>query len=147
MVKKKERIKDSKLLQYFVDTGNDIDKFRDAVLRAVCEHHLIRNYESCINSEAVIQYLCKPSEQEDVLVVKLYAREEHASESSDNLWNCSRRASAIAVDDSLSTLRQPGYVVYTEAYVLVTPVSIIEKYIDKHYTITNNVYFRLHENL
>ena len=133
MDKTKTPIKECKLLQYLIQTGNDTDAFRMAVLRCVCEYHNIQEPDKYLNNEAVLRYVYQPWEREDDLVVELYSRKEH-----DPVEDY--EATTHGVD---AVLRQPRTIVYMHAYSLITPVSVIENYIRKNYTIFEDTYFGL----
>jgi len=126
-------IKECKLLQYLIQTGDDTDTFRMAVLQCVFEYHRIQEPEKYLNSEAVLRYVYQPWERVDDLVVELYSRKEH-----DPVEDY--EATPHGVD---AVLRQPRTIVYVHAYSLITPVSVIEKYIQKNYKIFEDTYFGL----
>lgn len=133
MDKTETPIKECKLLQYLIQTGDDTDAFRLAVLQCVCEYHNILEPEKYLNNEAVLRYVYQPWEREDDLVVELYSRKEH-----DPVEDY--KATTHGVD---AVLRQPRTIVYVHAYSLITPVSVIENYIRKNYTIFDGTYFGL----
>ena len=133
MAKTETPIKECKLLQYLIQTGDDTDAFRMAVLRCVCEYHNIQEPDKYLNNEAVLRYVYQPWEREDDLVVELYSRKEH-----DPVEDY--KATTHGVD---AVLRQPRTIVYVHAYSLITPVSVIENYIRKNYTIFEDTYFGL----
>lgn len=135
MDKTETPIKECKLLQYLIQTGDDTDAFRLAVLQCVCEYHNILEPEKYLNNEAVLRYVYQPWEREDDLVVELYSRKEH-----DPVEDY--KATTHGVD---AVLRQPRTIVYVHAYSLITPVSVIENYIRKNYTIFDGTYFGLHK--
>lgn len=141
MDKTKTPIKECKLLQYLIQTGDDTDAFRMAVLQCVCEYYGIQEPEKYINNEAVLRYVYQPWEREDELVVELYSRKEY-----DPVEDY--EATKHGVNTVLSAvLRQPRTIVYVHAYSLITPVSVIENYIHKNYTILNGTYFVLRKKL
>ena len=133
MDKTETPIKECKLLQYLIQTGDDTDAFRMAVLQCVCEYHNILEPEKYLNNEAVLRYVYQPWEREDDLVVELYSRKEH-----DPVEYY--EATTHGVD---AVLRQPRTIVYVHAYSLITPVSVIENYIRKNYTLFDGTYFGL----
>lgn len=128
-------VKESKLLQYLVQTGKDTDAFRMAVLQCVCECHNIPDPEKYLNNEAVIRYVYQPWEGEDWVETELYSRNEH---NPDPLEDYADMHGAVAIQ------RLPRTIVYSKAYELITPVSTIEDYIHKHYSVLEDTYFVLH---
>lgn len=124
-------IKECKLLQYLIQTGDETDTFRMAVLQCVCEYHYILEPEKYLNNEAVLRYVYQPWEREDELVVELYSRKEYDPVET-------YEATPHGVN---SILRQSRTIAYTQAYTLVTPVSVIDKYIRGHFTILDGTYF------
>lgn len=137
MNKTKTPIKESKFLQYLVQTGDDIDTVRKAVLQCVCEYHGIQDPDIYINSEAVLRYVYQPWEREDDLVVDLYSRKEH-----DPVEDYKDDPHGIE-----AVLRQPRTVVYSLAYTVVTPVSVVEAYLTEHYTIFDGTYLGVRKKL
>ena len=136
MAKTKTPVKESKLIQYLVQTGRDTDAFRMAVLQCVCECHNIPDPEKYLNNEAVIRYSHQPWEREDWVETELYSRHEHEPYASEEYLADKHGAVAIS--------RFPRTIVYGLAYELITPVSVIEDYIYKHYMVLDDTYFKLH---
>lgn len=126
-------LKECKLLQYLIQTGDDTDTFRMAVLQCVCEYHNILEPEKYLNNEAVLRYVYQLWEREDELVVELYSRKEYDPVET-------YEATPHGVD---AIPRQPRTIAYTQAYTLVTPVSVIDKYIRGHFAIFDGTYFGL----
>jgi len=129
-------VKESKLIQYLVQTGNDTDAFRMAVLQCVCECHNIPDPEKYLNNEAVIRYAYQSWEREDWVETELYSRTEH---NPNPLEDYADMLGAVA------TPRLPRTIVYSKAYELITPISVIEDYIHKHYSVLEGTYFVLHQ--
>ncbi len=126
-------VKESKLLQYLVQTGHDTDAFRMAVLQCVCECHNILDPEKYLNNEAVIRYVYQPWEGVDWVETELYSRHEH--EPVEDY--------VASMHGEVVTPRLPRTIVYDRAYELITPVSVIEDYIHKHYSVLSDTYFIL----
>ena len=123
-------VKNSPLLEMLVRVGDDIDTMRNAVLECVCSYHDIPERERYINSEYVIRYEYNRFEKEDECEVKLYARKEYEAE-----------------HDEHKCFNQPKCVMYSMAYVVMTPVHVIQEYIEKHYTVCKNIYGRLFKKI
>lgn len=128
-------IKECELLQYLIQTGDDTDTFRMVVLQCVCEYHNILEPEKYLNNEAVLRYVYQPWEREDALVVALYYRNEY-----DPVETYEATLHGVS-----AILRQPRTIAYTQAYTLVTPVSVIDKYIREYFAIFDRTYFGLRE--
>lgn len=125
--------KESRLLQHLIQSGDDIDTFREAVLKCVCDYHGIRDSDKYINSEAKLRYVYQPWQRVDDLVVQLYSRKEY--DPSKDYKNIQHEI----------TLREPITVVYALDYEVITPVSIVESYMLKNYSISEGIYLGVKE--
>ena len=129
---KKNTIKESRLLQDLVQSGDAVDTFRNAVLTCVCKLLKIPNYEQYINNEARIEYIHQPWEREDDLYVELYSRNEYDPE---------KEYKNITQENEVCLQRQPRMVVYSSPIKAIMPVSDIESYIRENYLIFEESYF------
>lgn len=110
------------MLQSLVHTGDDIDNLRNAVLECVCKHHKIQDYEQYINDGARLKYVYNTWEREDDLVVELYTCKEYERE-------------------EIGVNIRPKCVMYSHTYTLITPVTVVEKYLQVNYTLFDGIYF------
>ena len=128
---KKNTIKEGRLLQDLVQSGDAVDTFRNAVLTCVCKLLKIPNYEQYINNEALIKYIYQPWEREDELYVELYSRNEYDPE---------KEYKNITQENEVCLQRQPRMVVYSSPIKAIMPVSDIESYIRENYLIFEESY-------
>ena len=129
---KKNTIKEGRLLQDLVQSGDAVDTFRNAVLTCVCKLLKIPNYEQYINNEARIEYIYQPWERDDELYVELYSRKEYDPE---------KEYKNITQENEVCLQRQTRMVVYSSPIKAIMPVSDIESYIRENYLIFEESYF------
>ena len=122
-------------MQLLIQYGYDVDTFRNAVLKCVCDYHGIRDSDKYINSEAKLRYVYKPWQKVDELVVQLYSRKEY--DPSKDYKNTQHEI----------TLREPRTVLYALDYEVITPVSIVEGYMLKNYSIFEGTYLGIKKKL
>ena len=129
---KKNTIKESRLLQNLVQSGDAVDHSRKAVLECVCKLLKIPDYEQYINNEAQIKYIYQPWEREDEFCVELYARKEYDPE---------KEYKNVTQENEVCHLRQPRMVAYSSSIQAIIPVSNIESYIHENYLIFKETCF------
>lgn len=126
-------MKESRLLQHLIQSSDDVDAFREAVLKCVCDYHGISDSDKYINSEAKLRYVYQPWQRVDDLVVQLYSRKEY-----DPSKDYKNTRHEITLREPI--MREPITVVYALDYEVITPVNIVEGYLLKNYSISEGTY-------
>jgi len=135
MAKDSKKIKESPLLQDLMFSGDDLDVIRNVVLEAICKYHNLVDTDRLINNQAEMRYVYHAWERTDELETKLY-------------YCTMQDASEDYIDTTHgveATLRRPQTIIYTHAYTVITPVDVIERYIQKDYRIDTSTHFKLYK--